>query len=297
MARLNTRKGAPYSPTSDASDRRDLGVPKNRKTASTGGGRAWSEDEEVYLLQTRLQKVPYKRIAAHLKKTELACRLHYHQLSHGGNGRRKRAASISSGSSSPVPSAIIEENLNQESSPLPRDITPPRSTGGYESEFPDSIKLPRIRSVNDVASPTILPGPASLSTTSPVLHLQSGRKSLSPSPSLLRLECVLPPPSTRVDMPRLQAVYAAHRTSFWSAITADYGAGVSPIVLEQAWKDSLFTGGGEGGGGQTPVTPLSSFNGRESLYDRTHMGGVLDGENSRGKEGMRRLGGRRCASA
>lgn len=31
--------------TSDAIDRHDFGVQKNRKPASTGGGRAWSEDE------------------------------------------------------------------------------------------------------------------------------------------------------------------------------------------------------------------------------------------------------------
>ncbi len=36
---------APYTPTSDAMDRHDYGVSKNRKAASTGGGRAWSEDE------------------------------------------------------------------------------------------------------------------------------------------------------------------------------------------------------------------------------------------------------------
>ncbi|OBT59044.1 hypothetical protein VE04_01045 [Pseudogymnoascus sp. 24MN13] len=84
------------TPPSDFLDRHEYGVIKNRtKPASTGGGRAWSEEEEVYLLQTRLQKMPYKHIAAHLKKTELACRLHYHQLSHGSN-RRKRTASIPS---------------------------------------------------------------------------------------------------------------------------------------------------------------------------------------------------------
>jgi hypothetical protein len=32
------------SPT-DAMDRHEYGVQKNRKPASTGGGRAWSEDE------------------------------------------------------------------------------------------------------------------------------------------------------------------------------------------------------------------------------------------------------------
>ncbi|KAJ2972415.1 hypothetical protein NQ176_g7172 [Zarea fungicola] len=79
---------------------------RNKKNAMTGGGRAWREDEATYLLRTRLQKMPYKHIAAHLNKTELACRLHYHQLSHGSS-RRKRTASTSSGSDqSPVMTAL-----------------------------------------------------------------------------------------------------------------------------------------------------------------------------------------------
>ena len=99
--------------------------------------------------------MPYKHIAAHLKKTELACRLHYHQLSHGSN-RRKRTTSVSSGSSvdghSPVlpasmPSPNQEHAQNQRqqqhqrqhqhqhpyshnthSSPTP---SPPSSSGSY----------------------------------------------------------------------------------------------------------------------------------------------------------------------
>jgi hypothetical protein len=42
---LTTHSSIPYTPTSDAMDRHDFGVSKNRKLASTGGGRAWSEDE------------------------------------------------------------------------------------------------------------------------------------------------------------------------------------------------------------------------------------------------------------
>jgi hypothetical protein len=40
-----------YSPV-DAINRHDFGVQKNRKQASTGGGRAWSEDEvrNIYVL-------------------------------------------------------------------------------------------------------------------------------------------------------------------------------------------------------------------------------------------------------
>ena len=42
---VNTQEGVTYTPTSDAHDRHEFGVSKNRKLASTGGGRAWSEDE------------------------------------------------------------------------------------------------------------------------------------------------------------------------------------------------------------------------------------------------------------
>lgn len=83
--------------------------------------------------------MPYKHIAAHLKKTELACRLHYHQLSHGSN-RRKRTTSVSSGSStgghSPImtasmPSPIHEHGAHgQQSSPTPSP-SPPGSSGSY----------------------------------------------------------------------------------------------------------------------------------------------------------------------
>ncbi|KAI0399160.1 hypothetical protein F4802DRAFT_611091 [Xylaria palmicola] len=309
--RLNTQEGIPYIPTSDAVDRHELGISKNRKLASTGGGRAWSEDEEVYLLQTRLQKMPYKHIAAHLKKTELACRLHYHQLSHGSN-RRKRTTSVSSGSSSgqsPVLPAI-NASSNQESPS--RDMTPPGSAGGLESASPDfhnSIQLPRILSGNNVSPrlPTILPKPASmtLSTgmTSPALSfptpVSDSARSLGPSPfpqpsplgqtPSLRLDCTLPPPSAQVDMPRLQAIYAAHRSSFWGAIASDYGSGVSPIVLEQAWKANMFAGGS-----QTPITPAPSPNDREGLYDKTRISAILGGDthprSPKEREAARRLG-------
>ncbi|KAI1185612.1 hypothetical protein F5B17DRAFT_25971 [Nemania serpens] len=308
----NAHGNVPYTPTSAAIDRHEFGISKNRKLASTGGGRAWSEDEEVYLLQTRLQKMPYKHIAAHLKKTELACRLHYHQLSHGSN-RRKRTASVSSGSSprqSPVLPAI-NPCPNHES--RSRDITPPGSASSQEPNSPDfrnSIRLPRIVSGNNISPrlPAILPKPASmtLSTgiTSPALNfpttpMPDSARSLGPSPfpqpsSLghtpsLRLDCTLPPPSAQVDMPRLQAIYAAHRSSFWGAIAADYGSSVSPIVLEQAWKANMFSGGN-----QTPITPAPSPNDREGVYDKTRISAILGTEayprSPQEKEASRRLG-------
>jgi hypothetical protein len=123
----------------------------------------------------------------------------------------------------------------------------------------------------------------STSTGSPALNfptpMPDSARSLGPSPfphpsplgqtPSLRLDCTLPPPSAQVDLPRLQAIYAAHRSSFWGAIAADYGAGVSPIVLEQAWKANMFSGGG-----QTPITPAPSPHDRE-LYDRTRISAIL----------------------
>lgn len=46
MNQMNTANVAPVSDTPvDTMNRHDYGVQKNRKQASTGGGRAWSEDE------------------------------------------------------------------------------------------------------------------------------------------------------------------------------------------------------------------------------------------------------------
>lgn len=46
---LTAHSSVMYTPTSDALDRHDYGISKNRKQlASTGGGRAWSEDEVSY---------------------------------------------------------------------------------------------------------------------------------------------------------------------------------------------------------------------------------------------------------
>ncbi|KAL2158143.1 hypothetical protein VTH06DRAFT_4711 [Thermothelomyces fergusii] len=173
-----TAHHVPYTPRTDAIARNDYGITRNRKAASTGGGRAWSEDEEAYLLQTRLQKMPYKHIAAQLKKTELACRLHYHQLSHGSN-RRKRTASASSVSSnsshSPVLQTSMPSPVREHGGAASRSVSPLDSI--YRPNSQSGIQLPNImsaagRSNDSPRLPTILPKPASMciaqaSTTTP----------------------------------------------------------------------------------------------------------------------------------
>ncbi len=256
--------------------------------------------QEVYLLQTRLQKMPYKHIAAHLKKTELACRLHYHQLSHGSN-RRKRTTSVSSGSStaghSPILPASVPSPIHEDS----RSPSPPGSAGSYG---PGSavVQLPSIltgAAMSGVTTasprlPTILPKPVSMTLalvaaspsiaaargyptplhdiiphSAPLLPAANfvptpttatapgpphsatlmGSSSSSSTTPNLPLHCSgLPPPSSLqpasagphhpVDMSRLQAIYAAHRSSFWTAIASEYGPSANPAVLEQAWRGS-----------------------------------------------------------
>jgi hypothetical protein len=234
--------------------------------------------------------MPYKHIAAHLKKTELACRLHYHQLSHGSN-RRKRTTSVSSGSSghSPIIPTSIPSPIRECSS---RDSTPPGSAGSYCPGSPGAIQLPSIMSNTNSSPrlPAILPKPAAMNLTgtsmSPGLGyptpIQDTTRSLGPSPfaqpspishsQSLRLDCSLPPPTGPVDLARLQTIYAAHRSSFWGAVANDYGAGVSPIILEQAWKANLQTTG------SMPITPMTSPNDRDGIYekpDKTRISAIL----------------------
>ena len=63
--------------------------------------------------------MPYKHIAAHLKKTELACRLHYHQLSRGSHRRRRRASTSTTSSTSSTSSKYSFSQL-----PLPGHFDP-----------------------------------------------------------------------------------------------------------------------------------------------------------------------------
>lgn len=186
--------------------------------------------------------MPYKHIASYLKKTELACRLHYHQLSHGSN-RRKRTSSINSSS----PEASISSDLPT-TAPSPihesgsmQPATPP--TYSYSPQSPPHVSLP--------ATSTLLPRSASNSpprnTNHPVAILpkpssprRAGSESAGGSP--LRLDCDVAPSSVKlsnIDMERLRHIYEVHRASFWGQIAQEYGGCTSPFLLEEAWKRGI----------------------------------------------------------
>ena len=158
--------------------------------------------------------MPYKHIAAHLQKTELACRLHYHQLSFGTK-RRRRTLSVSSTKSIHHHAGVYE------SSEAPRRTLPHMSP-------PNS---PENRMSTSVTSPvSILPkpvlGPHGALQPSPSLHLITH--------DMERFE-----ERTHIDRSRLDKIYDAHRSYFWSIIARDYGNDVSPAVLEDVWCRTL----------------------------------------------------------
>lgn len=185
-----------------------------------------------------MQKMPYKHIAAHLKKTELACRLHYHQLSHGSH-RRKRASSVgsttscSSNQSHGYPMAMDHDAYSQSS----RHSSPMSYSGS-----------PYIRASSVTASPgraqhkILLPKPRTLTPRG------------SPEPyNTLRINTEVAHQPKVVDTDRLRSIYEARRQQFWATIAADYGTDVSPAQLEDIWRN--------GTNGVRPPTPDASPDG------------------------------------
>ncbi|KAL9115688.1 MAG: hypothetical protein Q9227_000056 [Pyrenula ochraceoflavens] len=222
-------------PSSSKVDAHDFAIHKHRKATSTGGGRAWSEEEESYLLRTRMHKMPYKHIAAHLHKTELACRLHYHQMSYGSN-RRKRTGSMSSTCSAPSYTPIPDM---REASPdhhpyvLSPVASPPSSPDSSYKLAPFAASPP----LQQKAHVPILPKPVT-----------SESRQLLPSVALnkgLRLDTSFATPADspayklkQIDGSRLRTLYSAHRNSFWNTIAAQYSA-ESPFTASEL-EDAFF---------------------------------------------------------
>lgn len=197
--------------------------------------------------------MPYKHIAAHLKKTELACRLHYHQLSHGSNRRKRTNSVTSSGTGSSAHSPIMPASMPSPIHEIEMQPSPP-PTYTYSPPSPVHIQLP--------AASTLLPRSASNSPQRTLGHPVAilpkpspPRRALSDSATTppLRLDCDVMPNQmniSNVDKERLRHIYGAHRASFWGVIAAEYGGGVSPFLLEESWKRGIAT--------NAPPTPCIS---------------------------------------
>ena len=196
-----------------------------------------NNQQENYLLQTRMQKMPYKHIAAHLKKTELACRLHYHQLSHGSHRRRRNSSVSSTASFGSVAQSVCSMGTDDEFSQSSRH-TSPMSYAGASHMRSASVTASPGRSQHKI----LLPKPRTLTPQG------------SPEPhNGLRINTEVTYHPRIVDTERLRAIYESRRQQFWSTVAADYGADVSPAQLEEIWRSSTS--------GVRPPTPDASPDG------------------------------------
>ena len=159
--------------------------------------------------------MPYKHIAAHLQKTELACRLHYHQLSFGAK-RRRRTPSVSSAKSVYQSPTIFEStNIQQRSLPTPSPPTTPKK-----------MLADNGRNLSSFIPKTILPKP--LFESQPAT--QQGHSLHLITQDIERYE-----ERSRIDRSRLEKIYDTHRSHFWSVVAREYGDDISPAVLEDVW--------------------------------------------------------------
>lgn len=162
--------------------------------------------------------MPYKHIAAYLNKTDLACRLHHHQLS-SGTKRRRRGSSVSSARSVPPSTGSGPVYLNQR--PLPA-LSPPDSPGRFSRGVSTRDSSPN----NPIP---ILPKPAIglISYGNTINHM---------TPDVERMD-----EYSRINKDRLMQIYDAHRGPFWNALAREYGDNISPLALEDAWRKLCAT--------------------------------------------------------
>lgn len=171
-----------------------------------------------------MHKMPYKHIAAHLKKTELACRLHYHQLSFGNKRHRHNhpspAALAPMERLSSSPSRKLNGDEGQQR-PLPAFNFHHRSPDQYYRSPEQRCTPPPSNHVPILPKP--IPSFHRVSQQTKTLRLitdELGRWEEKPV----------------IDMARLNRIYNAHRVHFWSMVAQSYGANASPFTLEECWR-------------------------------------------------------------
>lgn len=165
--------------------------------------------------------MPYKHIASKLKKTELACRLHYHQLSFGSKSRRAPAIHNFERCSASPP-----DKRKQSETPTPQRALPTFSPPASPPQAIEYNPTDRSNTPQSQNKP-ILPKPI------PSIH----QRTLSATQPLRLVTADMDRYHERqyVDTARLDRIYEAHRLHFWSTIARSYGCSLSPAVLEEAW--------------------------------------------------------------
>ena len=188
--------------------------------------------------------MPYKHIASQLKKTELACRLHYHQLSFGSKARRHFHVPINTYERSSAPPSAQSRGSETPQRPLPSFSPPdsPSETMEYSPSEETSSQNPQSH------NKPILPKPVS-PTHRRTNDTQSSLRLVTQDVDRLQER-------QYVDMAKLDRIYDAHRLHFWSTIARTYGCNLSPATLEKAWCRAHH--GCPSGSSKFPPTPRGS---------------------------------------
>jgi len=189
--------------------------------------------------------MPYKHIASQLKKTELACRLHYHQLSFGSKARRASTINSFERSSASPPDKQRQSETPTPQRPLPSFSPPASPPQSWEYSPTDPSKTPQSQ------NKPILPKPV------PNIHQRTATE--SQPLRLVTQDMDYYYDRQYVDAARLDRIYDAHRLRFWSTIARSYGCNLSPAVLEEAWCRAHGMGGS-----RFPPTPRGSPKGSPS---------------------------------
>lgn len=199
--------------------------------------------KERALLQGRLERIPYKQIGARIGKTDLACRLHFHQMV-----MAKRTPETAPGRSivflssehPPEVHRLAPTHSSVTTSTALSSICNPNGSPGSRSEHlsPNLYREPMHR--RSYSSPFIdhdrFPGWQPVSSPYPSVQTCPSMQtspSLLASPNFHTSEQI---PST-IDLRRLNNIYREHANDFWSTIAAKYSGGtsLSPSRLEQAF--------------------------------------------------------------
>lgn len=190
----------------------------------------------------RLERVAYKKIASHLDKTELACRLHYHQLSHGGN-RRKRNNSVSSTSSN----ASAQSPAASPATESPASKLPPTSSFSPVNAAGAIQKASGANTTPKAKGKHILPKPADGSLAS------SPRRPASAKGAKLRVHCN--PDS--IDKEKLRKIVKANEAKFWESIAAQYGGSIEGEYLRTIYQKSTKESPSSSGPPTPAISPAS----------------------------------------
>ena len=162
--------------------------------------------------------MPYKHIAARLHKTELACRLHYHQMAYGSN-RPRRTTSVANTTD------VSQALLLMKQSPTSNSNTPPTTaTSSRSSEGSPECRLSRYNLTPPSAydKTNVLPLPRShnhdsVLSTSLALNqdLRIDTKfTISSEPRLYK--------SRAPDRDKVRQLYGRHRQHLWQGIAREY---------------------------------------------------------------------------